>query len=127
MRLLLDTNALLWWLSGSPQLGSRTRAEVGDPANDVCVSAVTGAEIAIKKAIGKLTAPDDVAERIAADGFIELPLTLRHGLEVSSLPMHHRDPFDRMLVAQARCEGLVLVTSDRALLDYDVRILPAPL
>lgn len=125
MRLLLDTHALLWWMARLPRLGVAARAAIDSPASDVHVSAVTASEIAIKKALGKLTAPDDLQEQVISNGFTELRLTIAHGLAMGELPLHHKDPFDRMLIAQARVEGLTLVTSDRAMSDYDVPILPA--
>ncbi|MGH3544991.1 MAG: type II toxin-antitoxin system VapC family toxin [Mycobacteriales bacterium] len=125
MRLLLDTQALLWWLGQLPQLGPEARRAIGRPDASVYVSAVSACEISIKHAKGKLQAPDDLAAQVAANDFIELPLTLHHGLELAQLPAHHGDPFDRMLVAQTRVEGLTLVTSDRVLDSYRVPILPA--
>jgi PIN domain nuclease of toxin-antitoxin system len=125
MRLLLDTNALLWWLFELPQLGQEARRSIVDPDVDVVVSAVSAVEIGIKQAVGKLRAPDKLEEQVAADGFLALPITMRHGLAAGKLPMHHKDPFDRLLVAQARCEGLTLVTSDRKLAAYDVPLLDA--
>ncbi|MGH3611777.1 MAG: type II toxin-antitoxin system VapC family toxin [Pseudonocardia sp.] len=125
MRLLLDTHALLWWLFGLPRLGPAARAAIVDPVAEVFVSGVSAAEIAIKQAKGRLDAPDDLPAQLAANGFTELRLSVLHGLAVAELPSHHGDPFDRMLVAQARVEGLTLVTADRAMDAYDVAILPA--
>lgn len=125
MRLLLDTHVLLWWLFGLPRLGDTARTAIVSPGNDVHVSSVTGYEIRFKKALGKLDAPDDLRERLATDGFRDLPLTMAHAADAGDLPVHHRDPFDRMLVAQARAEGLTLVTSDRQLSAYDVPVLYA--
>jgi PIN domain nuclease of toxin-antitoxin system len=125
MRLLLDTHVVLWWLARLPMLGSKARAAIGSPSSEVYVSGITGSEIGIKKAFGRLEAPEDLPEQLAAHGFEELALTIRHGLALAELPVHHRDPFDRMLVAQARVEGLTLVTADPAMSDYDVRVLPA--
>jgi PIN domain nuclease of toxin-antitoxin system len=125
VRLLLDTNAVLWWLAEHPKLGSAARRQIEELDTMVYISAVSAAEIGIKKSIGKLRAPDDFEEQIAADGFTALPITLRHCLAVGELPLLHRDPFDRLLVAQARCEGLTLVTADRKLTKYDVPTLDA--
>lgn len=125
MRLLLDTHALLWWLFELPQLGSTARAAIGSPASEVYVSAVSATEISIKRATGKLDAPDDLPEQLVINSFVELPLSVRHGLAVGELPPHHGDPFDRMLISQARVEGLTLVTADRKLSAYDVPILSA--
>lgn len=125
MRLLLDTNALLWWIAGLPMLGPSARAEIGSPASEVFVSAVSAAEISIKQTTGKLEAPDDLVAQLPANGLIELPFTVRHGVAMRELPLHHRDPFDRMLITQARVEGLTLVTADRAMSAYDVTLLDA--
>lgn len=125
MRLLLDTQALLWWLLGDPRLGPLADAAIGNPQADVHVSGVSAVEIVIKQAKGRLDVPGDLPGQLGTNGFIELPMTVRHGLAVADLPMHHADPFDRMLIAQARTERLTLVTSDRAISAYDVNILNA--
>jgi PIN domain nuclease of toxin-antitoxin system len=125
MRLLLDTNALLWWLFELPQLGESARRRILAPDSEVFVSAVSGWEIGAKQAVGKLSAPDDLERQLVVNGFAELPVTVKHSLAVGELPLHHRDPFDRLLVAQARCEGLQLVTADRKLSAYDVPIVSA--
>jgi PIN domain nuclease of toxin-antitoxin system len=124
VRLLLDTNVLIWWLEESPRLGKETRDAITGEL-EVMVSAVSAFEIAAKVAVGKLRAPGDLAVQITEQTMIELPVTVRHGLAVGQLPMHHRDPFDRLLIAQARCEGLTIVTADRAFAAYDVPVLPA--
>ncbi len=125
MRLLLDTNAVIWWLAELPLLGDVARDAIGDDANEVYISAVTSCEISIKTVIGKLSVPGDLEETIIADDFTPLPVTVRHGMAVSELPLHHRDPFDRILIAQARCEDLTLVTADRRFGAYDVPVLDA--
>lgn len=125
MNLLLDTHALLWWLADDPQLSAEARAAVGDAQNVVCVSAATAWEIAIKKAAGKLEAPKDLMAAISASGFQHLPITIAHALAAGQLPNHHSDPFDRMLVAQARLENLTLVTRDERIAKYRVGTLPA--
>jgi len=124
-RLLLDTHVFLWWLADSPQLGDTVRQAIGDERNDVFVSAATGWEIAIKRAAGKLEAPDNLDALVEEGGFSHLPVTFFHGEQAGALPMHHRDPFDRMLVAQAQAEGLVIVTRDPWIPKYGVRTLPA--
>lgn len=122
MRLLLDTNVLIWWLEESPRLGKETRdAITGEP--EVMVSAVSAVEIAAKMSVGKLRVPGDLAAQITEQAMIELPVTVRHGVAVGQLPLHHRDPFDRLLIAQARCEGLTIVTAERAFAAYDVPVL----
>ena len=124
MRLLLDTNALIWWLAGIPRFGDAAEGAIAG-ADQVFASAVSGYEVAFKRTLGKLVVPDDFSEQIDKHGFDELPVTLSHAIGAGELPLHHRDPFDRLLVAQARCEGLTLVTSDRKLAAYDVPVLDA--
>ena len=124
MSLLLDTNVLIWWLQESPRLGKQIRETITEEPK-VVVSAVSAVEIAAKVAIGKLRVPGDLAVQITEQMMTELPVTVRHGVAVGQLPMHHRDPFDRLLIAQARCEGLTIVTADRAFTAYDVPIMPA--
>lgn len=123
--LLLDTHVVLWWLDGATRLGADTRTAIEKPDNYVAVSSITAFEIATKKKLGKLRVPDDLATQLEANAFDELPVTVGHGLAAGDLPPHHRDPFDRLLIAQARLENLTLVTADRSLADYDVPILDA--
>jgi PIN domain nuclease of toxin-antitoxin system len=123
VRLLLDTHALLWWLADDG-LTDQARDAIADQANLVMVSAVSAWEISIKKALGKLTAPDDLEQQMDAGGFAPLPITITHGTAAGELPQHHDDPFDRMLIAQAVAEGLTVVTHDKRFADYDVAILP---
>ncbi len=125
MRLLLDTHAFLWWLSDWEQIASATREAIADPDNEVFVSAVSGWEIAIKKARGRLVAPDNLGAVVEEKGFAHLPLTFEQAERTAALPTHHRDPFDRMLIAQAQAEGLVLVTRDARIPLYDVLTMPA--
>ena len=125
MRLLLDSNVLLWGLGGDARLGAEARARIADPASVVWVSAATVWELEIKRARGRLRLPADLAAAVRERGGRELAVTFEHGVEAGHLPPHHRDPFDRMLVAQARAEGLVLVTADEQLSRYEVQILPA--
>ena len=124
-RLLLDTHTFLWWLTDDARLGVAARAAIALPANQVFVSAVTGWEIAIKRALGKLEAPDGLDEAIEREGFLHLPVSFRHGECAGALPLHHRDPFDRMLIAQCELEGLELVSADLALAKYSVSRIPA--
>ena len=116
MRLLLDTHALLWWLLGDGRLSGAARQAIEDEANDVYVSAVSAMEIATKHRIGKLPQATSVAGKIAEiaylNGFSELPLTLSHGDRAGSLAFDHRDPFDRLLIAQAVESGMLLVSNE---------------
>ena len=119
MRLLLDTHALLWWLTDDPQLSATARQWLGDEANQVLVSAASAWEIATKQRIGKLQGIAPVADwyndLVAADGFLHLPITHAHALRAGAFAAAHRDPFDRMLAAQADLESLSLLTCDTAL------------
>jgi PIN domain nuclease of toxin-antitoxin system len=121
-RLLIDTHALLWWLSDDPALSSTARTAVADPANEPLVSAASVWEIAIKRSLGKLTAPEHMPDRIADEGFAWLPVSASHAWRVRELPPHHRDPFDRLLVAQALVEDVPIVTSDRWFAEYGVAV-----
>jgi PIN domain nuclease of toxin-antitoxin system len=118
--LLVDTHVLLWALSSPESLSPLARAALVEPDNEVFVSAVTAWEISIKTAIGKLRAPSDLEQQVRRLRFRPLPITFEHGLAVRDLPMIHRDPFDRMLIVQAKAHGLTLLTSDKAIMQYDV-------
>lgn len=124
MTLLLDTNVFLWWLDDSPKLGPKARAAIAG-RDLVFISAATAWEIAVKRASGKLEAPGDIAEWIEQGGFIELPIDVGHTVASAELPDHHRDPFDRLLVAQAQLEQMTLVARDDDIDRYDVRLLDA--
>ena len=119
-RFLLDTHTLLWWLNDSPQLGPRCRKMIRNDRNQVFVSAATTWEISIKMAIGKLRAPEDMDSVVEDEGFSKLPISLYHGQLAGRLPAHHRDPFDRMLIAQAQAEGLILITADENISLYNL-------
>jgi PIN domain nuclease of toxin-antitoxin system len=125
VRLLLDTHALLWALSDVPRLAEDARRAIEDPDTDVFVSAASAWEIATKRASGRLAAPDDLEPSLNAKEFSPLEITVAHGLRAGALPLHHRDPFDRMLVAQTQLEGLTIVTRDVRIARYDVAVLPA--
>ena len=124
-RFLLDTHAVLWALAEPAKLGRPARTALEDARNEVFVSVVSGWEIAIERALGKLEAPDDLEAAIRMQGFEPLLLTFHHAAQAGGLPPHHRDPFDRMLIAQAQAEGLILVTHDSNIPLYGVRTLAA--
>ena len=124
-RLLLDTHVLLWSLAEPSKLSTRAREALEDACNDAFVSAVTAWEISVKRAKGRLTAPDNLAEVIEKRGFTHLPLNFHHAEQAGNLPAHHRDPFDRFLIAQAQIEGLVLVTRDARIPLYGIRTMAA--
>ena len=124
MRLLLDTHALLGWLADEG-LNPGARDAIADPANLVAVSAASAWEISIKKALGRLAAPNDLEQQVQAGGFVPLPISIAHGIAAGQLPHHHEDPFDRMLIAQAFAEGLTIVTRDKRFNDYGVTLLAA--
>lgn len=126
MKLLLDTHVLIWWLEGSPRLSAIAKAAVSDPANELLLSSASAIEMAVKMRLGKLRFPTPLdqfwlsaLERLGAS---ELPLLSQHGFALGNLPMHHRDPFDRLLVAQATVEGLHLVTADAEIALYSLPI-----
>jgi PIN domain nuclease of toxin-antitoxin system len=115
----------VWWLSDDRRLSKSARTAIADPETPVHVSAVSAWEIAIKRALGRLSAPEDLTEQMEAAGFIELPVSVADGLLAGSLPRLHGDPFDRMLVAQAQRRGLTVVTRDQSFARYGVAILKA--
>ena len=119
MRILLDSHVVLWWLDDSAEMGPRCR-ELIRHADEAFVSAVTPWELGIKRALGKLTMPEGLVDEFESAGFVSLSIAAAHAEVAPVLPSHHRDPFDRMLVAQAQLETLVLVTADRAFAGYEV-------
>lgn len=125
MQLLLDTHAFLWWLAGDDSLSSLARTAIADEANSVFISAASAWEIATKYRIGKLSGVGaivaDLEAAIADQGFAGLAISLRHGQAAGALPGPHRDPFDRMLVAQAMLEDMVLVSNEQPFDAYGVR------
>lgn len=124
MRLLLDTHIYLWARYSPDRLGAQQRDAIADPANDVLVSAVVIAELAIKASLGKIKGVEPLVADPSADGsYAELPFTAAHAALLRELPFHHRDPFDRMLVAQAIGEHATLVTADQMIQQYAVRVL----
>ncbi len=125
MTLLLDTHALLWWLDDPALLSAAANNAIADGRNTVYVSAAAAWEIAIKQALGKLTAPDELEAVMAANRFHALPVTIAHALGINDLPPIHRDPFDRLMLSQAKIEGLTFVSRDVHVPHYGVAYLPA--
>ena len=126
MKLLLDTHALLWWLDDDDRLGADARELIADPANDVHVSVASLWEIAVKVRVGKLKVDMAAIERdIAEEAFTRLDITPRHLELLMSVPMHHRDPFDHLLIAQANAEDMPLMTADAQITAYSVDRIPA--
>jgi PIN domain nuclease of toxin-antitoxin system len=124
MRLLLDTHAFLWWLSDDRKLSTAARDAIREPHAIVHVSAASIWEIATKAKLGRLDVRDsDLVAEIEANGFTELAITARHAQSAGALPRHHDDPFDRMLIAQAQMEDLVVITHDRRFRRYGVQML----
>ena len=121
-RLLVDTHALLWWLTDDPALSPAARDAIADPVSEPFVSAASVWEIAIKRSLGKLEAPEDLAATLLAGGAEPLPIGLEHAAAVETLPWHHRDPFDRLLIAQAMVERAALVSHDAVFSTYDLRV-----
>jgi PIN domain nuclease of toxin-antitoxin system len=123
MNLLLDTHVLLWWLDDNRMLSKKGRNAISDPNNLIILSSVVIWEIRIKQALGKLEIPPDFFLVLKNQNFEFLSVTAQHAYAVGDLPMHHRDPFDRMIIAQAKLEGLSVVTHDSEFKNYAVPIL----
>ncbi|MBS1830437.1 MAG: type II toxin-antitoxin system VapC family toxin [Acidobacteria bacterium] len=118
MRILLDTHLILWWLAENPSLSPQALALIRDPENTIFFSAVSLWEIWLKLSLGKLRLPSEFESKLAAESFEHLPLTAAHTRQIALLPWRHRDPFDRMLVAQALAEKLTLLTADENVAQY---------
>ena len=124
MNLLLDTHTFLWAIDDNPNLSQEARAAITDGHNMIFVSAATAWEISIKKAIGKLTIPGgSYLDELSVHRFTPLDITTEHALAVENLPQHHKDPFDRLLIAQAQIEKLILVTRDSSIKQYAVQVI----
>ncbi|MFZ1889502.1 MAG: type II toxin-antitoxin system VapC family toxin [Candidatus Binataceae bacterium] len=127
MRALLDTHTFLWWIVDDGRLSRRASAIIADRTNEIYFSAISGWEIAEKARRAKLSLPSDpesfVAEQVVSNAFEVLPLELTHALHVFSLPAHHKDPFDRMLIAQAQIEELALLSADHEIARYAVEVI----
>ena len=122
MKLLLDTHAALWWLADDDRVGADAARQLDDASNRVLLSAAVAWEVAIKRSLGKLQVPADLTATLLRAGVQPLPITLEHATAAEALPWHHRDPFDRMLVAQAVLEGAAIVSQDDRLRSYDAPI-----
>lgn len=125
MKLLLDTHVLLWWLDDSGLISAGARQAIENEKNTVYVSAAVAWEIAIKRGLGKLKCPHDLEAILKTNRFEPLPISVSHALAIENLPLHHSDPFDRLLVAQAQSEGLTLVSRDPDIQKYPVSYLAA--
>ena len=122
MKLLLDTHALIWWLANNSTLFEGAKKAIANPDNLVFVSAASAWEIAIKKSLGKLDAPDDLEAQISKHDFQPLFINITHGIAVGKLPWHHKDPFDRIIITQAICESMTIITRDKKFNSYDVSV-----
>jgi PIN domain nuclease of toxin-antitoxin system len=127
MKVLLDTHAFIWWVTDNPQLSPTARDTIADPDNTIFFSVVNAWEIIIKQGSGKLTLPEPaetyIPSRIAANQFMTLPVNLSHILQVASLPDLHRDPFDRLLVAQSQAEKISIISIDQYIAQYPVNVI----
>ncbi len=125
MNLLLDTHVVLWWFDRPDTLSEKARDAIAEGENLVFISAAVAWEITIKKALGKLEAPDNFEEVMAEENFQPLPITIPHALAVAALPPIHQDPFDRMQIAQAKVENLTLVSRDALIGQYEIPLITA--
>jgi PIN domain nuclease of toxin-antitoxin system len=123
LKLLLDTHAVIWFTEDAPQLSTSAAAAIEDPGNDILLSAVVAWEIAIKRGLGKLLVANNYVDVMLAAGSREIPVGIAHAQKAESLPPHHSDPFDRLLVAQAMAEDAAIVTNDQRIRRYDVSVL----
>lgn len=127
MKALLDTHTFLWWITDNPKLSSRVRKIIGDGRNELFLSAASCWEIAIKAQLGRIKIPDKpelfISEQMVANAIQGLPIQISHAVHVYNLPAHHRDPFDRMLIAQAQLERLPILTDDPQISQYPVKVI----
>jgi PIN domain nuclease of toxin-antitoxin system len=127
MQVLLDTHSFLWWIDDSPQLSNTARKVISDSNNEIFFSAASGFEIATKSQLDKLQLPNSaeafVSQHLQVNGFLPLAISVSHALHIASLPAIHRDPFDRILVAQSQLEQFPIVTSDPIIKQYNVRVI----
>lgn len=129
MRVLLDTHAFLWWITDNPRLSPQVRTIISEGTNKIFLSAASGWEIAIKAGLGKLQQLQEdnlesfISEQLALNAILSLPVQMSHSLHIYTLPLHHRDPFDRMLVAQSQLEDLPVITADPLIARYPVKVI----
>jgi len=127
MKVLLDTHAFLWWITDHPKLSSRAREIISDIENELFFSAASGWEITIKVQIGRLKLPDEphrfIPGQLRMNAIQSLPILMSHALHVFTLPDHHRDPFDRLLIAQAQLEGFPIMSADPQIAKYQIEII----
>ena len=127
MRVLVDTHAFIWWVTNNAQLSDAARACIADSDNNVFLSTASAWEIIIKVNIGKLILPESprsyIPSRLASNQFESLPIQMNHVLQVATLPNHHRDPFDRLLIAQSQAEQMPILTSDHLIVQYSVNVI----
>ena len=127
MKVLIDTHVFLWWITNDPRLSPRAREIIADSANVVFLSAASGWEIAIKAKLGRLRLPDEperfILKQLELNAIEVLPVQMSHALHVYALPYHHRDPFDRLLIAQARLEKVPILTADPQISRYEVEVI----
>ncbi len=124
MKYLLDTHMVLWWLTDPDTIQKKAQKIIRDRSNVVYISSASLWEMAIKKSIGRLTLPHNLIEMIAMESFKILPITAEESLGVADLPMHHTDPFDRLLIMQAKLNDLIIITRDSKMADYPVIMIP---
>lgn len=122
MRLLIDSHALMWWFEAAPALSTAACAAIADPTNEVLISTAALWELTIKSSLGKLALPADLETMVSSQGFAVLSIRFVHLRKFETLPRYHRDPFDRMMIAQALAEGIPIATNNRAFAAYGVQI-----
>jgi len=127
MRALLDTHVFLWWITDDPRLSPRVREIIGDGENELLLSVASGWEIALKTQLGRLQLPEEperfIPEQMALNAIFSLPIQMSHALHVYKLPDHHRDPFDRLIIAQAMLEDLPVLTADPQMARYPIKVI----
>jgi PIN domain nuclease of toxin-antitoxin system len=124
VRLLLDTHAILWWVTDDPRLSRIAKAAISEPENELFASAAAAYEIVYKQGLGRLhPLPDNLSRQLQREGIVVLPISLDHAVTAASLPGPHRDPWDRIMMAQAQAEGLTVITVDRVFSQYGVPVL----